>query len=160
MDKNKIRQIHSVRICGGSGVLVKPLATDYLYILTDYHVIKEKKNEELTFIFEKDSPLIDLSPEIIEIQQNEQLDVAIIKIKNIYLGEVEYLRTRTMNVGNNLFHVGFPKCRYNEDAISRTSILHINHVDGTVGGHLVEYECEKPNKKEEIEGMSGGGIFE
>lgn len=160
MDKTRIRQIHTVRICGGSGVLVKPLADDYLYILTNYHVIKEKKNDELTFIFEKDSPLIDLSPEIIEVKQNEQLDVSIIKIRNISFEEVECLRTSTTNVGNDLFHVGFPKCRYNDNAISRTSILHINHIDGIVKGHLVEYECEKPNKKEEIEGMSGGGIFD
>lgn len=160
MDNNKIRQIHSVRVCEGSGVLVKPLATDYLYILTDYHVIKKKKTEELTFIFDKGSPLVGLSPEIIKIEQNELLDISIIKIRNIHSVEVEYLQTRTQNIANSLFHIGFPKCRYDDKAISRTSVLHINHIDGAVGGHLVEYECEKSTTKEEIEGMSGGGIFD
>lgn len=160
MDLDKIRQIYSVRICDGSGVLVKPLATDYLYILTDFHVIKGKKNEELTFIFEKNSPLVDFTPEIIKIEKNELLDVAIIKISNIHIVDVEYLQTRTQNFGNCFFHVGFPRCRYEGTAISRTSVLHINHIDGTVGGHLIEYECEKSITKEEIEGMSGGGIFD
>lgn len=160
MDKNKIRRIHTVRICGGSGVLVKPFAIDCLYILTDYHVIKDKQAEELTFIFEKDSPLIDSTLEIIEVVHNELLDVSIIKIKNIHSEEIEYLRTKTENVGNSLFHIGFPKCRYDDKALYRTSVVNINHNDGTAGGHLVEYECEKPIKKEEIEGMSGGGIFD
>ena len=160
MDKDKIRQIHTVRICDGSGVLVKPFATDYLYILTDYHVIKDKHIEEITFMFEKGSPLIDLSPEIIEIVYKEQLDVSIIKIRNIHCKEIEYLRTKTKNIGNNLFHIGFPKCRYDDKAVCRTSVININYNDGAAGGHLVEYECEKPTKKEEIEGMSGGGIFD
>ena len=124
MDKDKIRQIHTVRICDGSGVLVKPFATDYLYILTDYHVIKDKQIEEITFMFEKGSPLIDLSPEIIEIVYKEQLDVSIIKIRSIHCKEIEYLRTKTKNIGNNLFHIGFPKCRYDDKAVC-LSLIHI-----------------------------------
>lgn len=160
MDKDKIRQIHTVRVCDGSGVLVKSVNTNYLYILTDYHVIKDKQTKEITFMFEKGSPLIDLSLEIIDIKYEKQLDVSIIKIRNIHCKEIEYLQIKTKNVGNNLFHIGFPKCRYDDKAVYRTSVININYNDGAAGGHLVEYECEKPVNKEEIEGMSGGGIFD
>lgn len=59
MDKDTIRNLHTIRICNGSGVIVKPLDKSFLYILTNYHVIfsDTEKEYKLTFNFEKGSSL-------------------------------------------------------------------------------------------------------
>ena len=161
MNIDTIRNVHSVRVCNGSGVIVRPLEKSYLYILTNYHVIFEADGQAKTlkFKFEKGSPLnvdnINVIGDPIYCKDN---DIAIIKIDAKGFENVEFLR---LNICCNdaKVHVGFSKARY-EGAVSLTQVLNIQNVNGHANNLLTEYEYTKPVAENEIKGMSGGGVFD
>lgn len=83
MNIDTIRNVHSVRVCNGSGVIVRPLEKSYLYILTNYHVLFEDDGQAKTlkFKFEKGSPLnVDNINVIGDPIYSKDKDIAIIKI--------------------------------------------------------------------------------
>ena len=51
MNIETIRKEHTVRVCNGSGVIVRPLEKSYLYILTNYHVLFEADGQAKTLKF-------------------------------------------------------------------------------------------------------------
>lgn len=161
MNIDTIRNVHSVRVCNGSGVIVRPLEKYYLYILTNYHVLFEADGQAKTlkFNFEKGSPLnvnnINVVGDPIYCKDK---DIAIIKIDAKGFEDVEFLRLNTC-CNDAKIHVGFSKARY-EGAVSLTIVLEITHFNGNINGFLTEYEYDKLIDKDEIEGMSGGGIFD
>lgn len=161
MNIDTIRNVHSVRVCNGSGVIVRPLEKSYLYILTNYHVLFEADGQAKTlkFNFEKGSPLnvnnINVVGDPIYCKDK---DIAIIKIDAKGFEDVEFLRLNTC-CNDAKIHVGFSKARY-EGAVSLTIVLEITYFNGNINGFLTEYEYDKLIDKDEIEGMSGGGIFD
>lgn len=161
MDKDTIRDLHTIRICNGSGVIVRPLDKSFLYILTNYHVMfnDAEKEYKLTFKFEKGSSLNNKNITVCDKLFCKNKDLAILKIKAKDFENIDFLRLNTY-CNNPQFHFGFPKVRYDDNAISHTNVLNIQNYDGIVNDYLVQYEYTKPVTKGEIEGMSGGGIFD
>ena len=47
MKIDSIRQLHTVHVEDGSGVIVKTYSNDYWYLLTDYHVVKNIPNNNI-----------------------------------------------------------------------------------------------------------------
>lgn len=160
MDIDTIRRCHTVHVEDGSGVVVKTYTDEYWYLLTDYHVVKDVANDKITCCFSSQSPLKDKRIVILEDLRDEELDVAIFKISPHGLGEYDYLPICGKSNEFPYRHIGFPKQRQNGEAISDSMVLDIPHIDGMVKGHLMEYGYAQPPKKEEIEGMSGGGIYD
>lgn len=160
MDINTIRQCHTVHVEDGSGVIVKSYTDEYWYVLTDYHVVKNVTNDKVTCYFSSQSPLKDNRIVILDDLRDEELDVAIFKISPQGLGEFDYLPICGNSNEFPYRHIGFPKQRQNGAAICDSVVLDITHIDGLVKGHLMEYGYAQAPKKDEIEGMSGGGIFD
>lgn len=161
MDKGTIRKVHTVRVCNGSGVIVRPLDRSLIYILTNYHVLfdYDGKTKDLKFESEVGSPLnIDKIKVIEGPIYCKDKDIAIIKIDAKGFENVEFLRLNTC-CDEAKIHVGFPKARY-EGTTSQTLVLEITNSNGNVNDSLTEYEYNKLVTKDELEGMSGGGIFD
>lgn len=161
MDIGTIRKVHTIRVCNGSGVIVRPLDKSFIYILTNYHVLfdNEGKTKDLKFKFEVESPLnIDNKNVIEKPICCKDKDIAILKIKADGFENVEFLRLNTC-CNEAKIHVGFPKARY-EGTMSQTLVLEITNNNGNVNDSLTEYEYNMSVTKDEIEGMSGGGIFD
>ena len=161
MDIDTIRKVHTVRVCNGSGVIVRPLDRSLIYILTNYHVLfdNDGKTKDLKFKFEVGSPLnIDNKNVIEEPICCKDKDIAIIKIDAKGFENVEFLRLNTC-CDEAKIHVGFPKVRY-EGTMSQTLVLEITNSNGNVNDSLTEYEYNTSVTKDELEGMSGGGIFD
>ena len=161
MHIDTIRKVHSVRVCNGSGVIVKPLDKSFIYILTNYHVLfdNEGKTKDLTFKFEIGSSLNIDNKNVIENPiYCKDKDIAILKIKADGFEHVEFLRLNTC-CNEAKIHVGFPKARY-EGTMSQTLVLEITNYNGNVNHSLTEYEYNTSVTKDELEGMSGGGIFD
>lgn len=161
MDIDTIRKVQTVRVCNGSGVIVRPLDRSLIYILTNYHVLfdNDGKTKDLEFNFEVDSSLNIDNKNVIESPiYCKDKDLAIIKIDAKGFENIEFLRLNTCCDSANI-HVGFPKARYNE-AVSLTMVLNIKNSNGYVNECLIEYEYDNLVNKDELEGMSGGGIFD
>lgn len=160
MDIDKIRQCHTVHVEDGSGVIVKTYTDEYWYVLTDYHVVKNVANDKITCCFSSQGPLKDKRIIILDDLRDEELDVAIFKISPQGLGEFDYLPICGSSNEFPYHHIGFPKQRQNGGAVCDSLALDIPHIDGLVKDHIMEYGYAQPPKKEEIEGMSGGGIYD
>lgn len=160
MDINKIRQCHTVHVEDGSGVIVKTYTEEYWYLLTDYHVVKDVANDKIACSFSSQSSLKDKSIVILDDLRDKELDIAIFKISPQGLGDFEYLPICGCSKEFPYHHVGFPKQRQNGGAVSDSVSLDITHIDGLLKDHLMEYGYALPPRKEEIEGMSGGGIYD
>lgn len=161
MKIDTIRKVHTVRVCNGSGVIVRPLDKSFIYILTNYHVLfdNEGKTKDLTFKFEIGSSLNIDNKNVIENPiYCKDKDIAILKIKADGFEHVEFLRLNTC-CNEAKIHVGFPKARY-EGTMSQTLVLEITNYNGNVNHSLTEYEYNTSVTKDELEGMSGGGIFD
>lgn len=160
MDIDIIRKVHSVRVCNGSGIIVRPLDKSSLYILTNYHVVVDKDDKERTlgFEFEDGSPLNADNILVVDKILCKDKDIAIIKINAKGLDLVRFLRLGTSRT-KAVVHMGFPIER-TEGAAGKTTVLHICHNDGNINEHLVEYEYNQQVRKDEIVGMSGGGVFD
>lgn len=160
MDIDVIRKYHSVKVCGGSGVIVRALDKSVLYILTNYHVVvgEDGMIKNLQFEFEANSPLKADNIKPIDKILCEDDDIAIIKINAQGLDEIHFLRLGTQSTKADS-HVGFPGARI-ENAVDKIMVLHICQHDGSVNDHLVEYEYNQQIRNDEIKGMSGGGIFD
>ena len=161
MKIDTIRKVHTVRVCNGSGVIVRPLDKSFIYILKNYHVLfdNDGKIKDLKFKFEIGSSLNTDKINVIESPiYCKDKDIAIIKIDAKGFENIEFLRLNTCCDSANI-HVGFPKARYNE-AVSLTMVLNIKNSNGYVNECLIEYEYDNLVNKDELEGMSGGGIFD
>lgn len=161
MKIDTIRKVHTVRVCNGSGVIVRPLDKSFIYILTNYHVLfdNDGKIKDLKFKFEIGSSLNTDKINVIESPiYCKDKDIAIIKIDAKGFENIEFLRLNTCCDSANI-HVGFPKARYNE-SVSLTMVLNIKNSNGYVNECLIEYEYDNLVNKDELEGMSGGGIFD
>ena len=160
MDIETIRKIHSVKVCKASGVIVRPLEESYLYILTNYHVIVDDNGNqnELQFEFENSSYFKSDDIKPLDKILCKEKDIAIIKINAQGLERIQFLQLKSKNVTAKL-HVGFSGGRIRE-AIEKTLVLYINHQDGKIKEYLTEYQYDQQVSKDEIEGMSGGGVFD
>ncbi|MEY8609909.1 ABC-three component system protein [Parabacteroides segnis] len=158
MTIDKIRNTHTIKVNTGSGVLLKPLSQEHLYIFTAYHVIDGATTENIKCIFTPESEYADQNIKVLDVVHNLEEDTAIIIIeRNFEIDSFVSLYSLTKFEGN-MSHVGFPSTRAN-DALSPVRVSYICSCDGIIENGFVEYEYRLPIRKDEIEGMSGGGIF-
>lgn len=155
-----ILKSQTVRVNGGSGVLIRPLSPDCLYVLTAYHCIMQNP----------DNPIINVAygkyrgivPNVLGRFCNKEADAAIIIIER-FCDDLQFigLRDRQGEYVVDYPHLGYPKCREHTDDQSRDIAGRaVKRLWGKDNDFFEEYEYEKNVVKDELEGMSGGGIFD
>lgn len=151
----------SVKVNAGSGILVKPLAGNHLFVFTAYHVIKDLDDSEIVISLASDLTEV-FSYTIIKSYHSTDIeeDVAIIEIETTYQVEQlslceDYYKYR------NLRHVGFPEIRRNKDEVRSDFIDYsIKEFGQMLGDKLLEYEYDKFHQQAELSECSGGGIID
>ena len=158
MTIDKIRYWHTIKVNNGSGVLLKPLSQEHLYIFTAYHVIDSVATGNIRCTFAPESEYTDQNIKVLDVVYNLEDDTAIIIIeRNFEIDSFVSLCSLTKFEGD-MSHVGFPAARV-DGALSPVRVSYIRSYDGIIKNGFVEYEYQQPIRKNEIEGMSGGGIF-
>ena len=71
----------TVRVCNGSGVIVKPLSSDCFFILTAYHVVKGKNKDAITLAVNPSSSLCGKTLRILDVKQSSVYDAAILIVE-------------------------------------------------------------------------------
>lgn len=151
----------SVKVNAGSGILVKPVAGNHLFVFTAYHVIKDLDDSEIVI-----STAFDLTEEfsctVIKSYHSTDTDedAAIIEIDTTYQVEQLFLCEDYYNY-QNLRHVGFPDIRRNKDEVRSDFIDYpIKEFGQMLGDKLLEYEYDKFHQQAELSECSGGGIID
>jgi len=153
-------QLFTVKVAGGSGCLFQPLNSDYSYVLTAKHVIKDVENIDIIRQYiNEDGTMVDEQLEILEVpylHTSPDKDAAIIKVAKV--DGIEPLLRSDLNTieKENWYLCGHPNSRGANDFSYRKDKLKIeNHVD-----HLyIEGEIERNVSHSEVVGQSGGGII-
>ena len=151
----------SVKVNEGSGILVKPVSGNHLFVFTAYHVIKDLDDSQI-----KLSLACDLkekfSCEVIKSYHSTDTeeDAAIIEIDTAY--QVKQLSLcEDYDNYTNLRHVGFPDIRRNKDEVRGDFIDYsIKEFGQMIGGKILEYEYDKYHQQAELKECSGGGIID
>ena len=150
----------TVRVNGGSGVLIRPLSPDILYVFTAYHCIKEHMGDiEINIGYGTNKGA---SLKICDKHYDEPSDAAIIIVERC-IENVPFigLREQCGEYSVDYPHLGYPKCREHTDDSGRDiAVRSVSHLLGKYDQQFEEYEYEKNITKDELEGMSGGGIFD
>lgn len=154
---------HTVRIGGqdgGSGVLIKPLDTTVLYILTACHCLDGTTEDTIELSFaEPYYDGIDIS--VKKIYRDLQTDAAIIVVER-FDENVRFIgfKNKPDNPNINCYHTGFPSCRKDENKKRKFAARIISSIlDDKSDGNLVEYNYTPVPQKHELTGLSGGGVF-
>lgn len=150
----------TVRVNNGSGVLLTPLSEKVMYIVTASHVLNggggEQENRVISF--KQESGLENVTPDVKRVICCEEHDAAIIIIDRI-----DAITNFVCPVKNGLngmkWHIGYPNDQNNRGEAKRCVMHEIRHWHGKYEGVFEEYQCEDSVDKNELEGMSGGGIF-
>ena len=143
---------------GGSGVLMKPLDTTVLYILTAWHCLKDETENTVEISF-ADNLYEGVNIQVKKIYKDEKTDSAIIVV-NRFDDNVKFVgfSNKPFESHVNCYHTGFPSCRSGEDGIRTFAIRDINRLWDDQG-NLVEYTYTLVPQKHELTGLSGGGVF-
>lgn len=160
---NYIDQIkrQSVKVNNGSGILVKPMVGDHLFVFTAYHVIKDVNDAQIQLslasdLDEKFSCKVVKSYHSIDTEE----DVAIIEIETTYRIEQLFLYDEYEKC-SNCKHVGFPEIRRNKDEVHGDFIDYsIKEFGQMCGGKFLEYEYDKFHQQAELKECSGGAIID
>lgn len=152
-------QFLTVKVAGGSGCLFQPINSEYSYVLTAKHVVKDIVNIEIIRQFinenghtENETLEIDGQPFL---HSDLQKDAAIIKVKKV--NNIDVLLRADLNVieKENWYICGHPEARTAGNFSFRKNKLTIeNPVE-----LYIEAEIEKAVTHSEIVGQSGGGII-
>lgn len=153
----------TVRIENGSGVLVRPLSDEYDYILTAHHVVKlfdEGNAKDITVSFLPHSPYKDVKVDITGLKKREDMDAAVIIIRKIEKDICFVYPKKALPNDVKGWHLGYPN-NQNDKGTAANCVEHeIRNWLGSFDNVFVKYQCEQTINKNEIEGMSGGGIFD
>lgn len=150
----------TVRVESGSGVILKPQSDEYHYILTAYHVIKDTAVRDLTITFEQNSSYNGEQVVVVDILKNEAEDVAIIIIKRLQSEAPLVFPSDIIPKNEKGWHVGYPKNQNSAGKTERCVGHEIRNWLGRYGKAFEEYQCEQSVQDKEVDGMSGGGIFD
>lgn len=143
---------------GGSGVLMKPLQSDVLYILTAWHCLEEIEGEDYQFFF-AEGQYQNEAIHIRKVYHDETTDAAIIEIDRFQDTRFVGFADKPEMHQTECYHTGFPHCRADEDSEREYGMRVIDNVLQDHKG-LVEYTYSKIPQKHELTGMSGGGVFD
>lgn len=150
----------TVRVANGSGVIMQPLANDYFYILTAHHVVEGKKKDNLVLDFQSSSSFHGKSVIIRDIIEDEELDVAILIIEGTCDDIAHFYPSNIHQNGIEHWHAGYPNNQNDKGKADNCKLHDFNIWLGSYGQHFVEYKYPNHIRKEELDGMSGGGIFD
>lgn len=144
---------------GGSGILVKPMDASVLYVLTAWHCIKGYAKIEACCLHFDAAIGCEEEVTVKAVYHDQDTDAAIIVV-NRFCKEVCFVGFENKeNCNSSIFHhTGFPACRADgEEREYRDSTIDkiLNDTN-----NLVEYTYAKAPLKHEVNGMSGGGIFD
>lgn len=151
------------RVNDGTGIIVSPLDDRILYIFTCKHVIQDKNNEllskeSISIRYDEHTSRNNHTFEIVDVFTDDgQNDVAMLVVKRD-LDNIPHLYLSSDK--KECYHIGFPENRKKiEGNFQESLVLYISRFDGNHGDDLVEYEYQKAPTDKELNGMSGGGIF-
>lgn len=143
---------------GGSGVLIKPLDTSLLYILTANHCLKDVNEDTVELSF-ADSLYEGVEIGVKKIYRDDNTDAAIIVVNRFDDGvRFTGFANKPFEPHINGYHTGFPSCRENENKIREFAIRDVNRL-WQDKGDLVEYTYTPVPQKHELTGLSGGGVY-
>lgn len=143
---------------GGSGILMKPLDTSVLYILTAWHCLKDEAEDTVELSF-ADNLYENVQIQVKKIYKDEKTDSAIIVV-NRFDDNVKFIgfANKPFDSQINGYHTGFPSCRTDMDDVRAFAIRGINRIWHDQG-NFVEYTYTPVPQKHELTGLSGGGVF-
>lgn len=143
---------------GGSGVLMKPLDTTVLYILTAWHCLKDETEDTIEISF-ADNLYEEVNIQVKKIYKDENTDSAIIVVER-FDDNVKFVgfSNKPFESHINGYHTGFPSCRAGENGIRAFAIRNVNRIWHDQG-NFVEYTYTPVPEKHELTGLSGGGVF-
>ncbi len=143
---------------GGSGVLMKPLQSDVLYILTAWHCLEEIEGEDYQFFF-ADGLYANINVHKRKVYYDKDTDAAIIEIDRFQ--DTRFVGFAEKPVMTNVvcYHTGFPHCRADENSEREYDTRIIDCILHDTN-NLVQYSYAKIPQKHELIGMSGGGVFD
>lgn len=150
----------TVRVANGSGVIMQPLANDCFYILTAHHVVEGKSKDNLVLDFQSSSSLYGKSVTIRDIIEDEKLDAAILIIEGTCDDVAHFYPSNIHQSGMEHWHSGYPN---NQNAKGKADSCKLHNFNIWLGSHdqnFVEYKYPCHIRQEELDGMSGGGIFD
>lgn len=160
MTTDELKSI-AVRVNNGSGVLITPLSADYHYVFTANHVIDAVEGDGIHVRFnDVCGQLVGKVANVRDIVRNEAMDAAIIVIDKLE-ETIPFIGIECNVDGKkDCRHTDYPRCRKDNNDHIECAIHRIIEIKGTVQGGFIEYEYDKQVPKDEIEGASGGGIFD
>jgi hypothetical protein len=150
----------TVRVCNGSGVIVKPLSSDCFFILTAYHVVKDKNKDTITIDVNPSSLLCGKRLRVLDVKYSKDYDAAIVVIEKTDDIIAPYYPSNEHNDGQTHWHSGYPN-NVNDSGVASCCKLHdFNRWLGKKEDGFVEYKYPNHIEQKELDGMSGGGIFD
>ncbi len=158
----------SVKVDNGTGVLVSPNTEEYSYILTAkhnlYHDYENKKCTEpklldsIKLVAYDESIKLSLL-KIYELDECD-IDIAILKIKKVNTC-VSKIKLDEPKNGQKYFLYGFPKHRRDDKYSKEEQIRNFElKVVDELSNHEIIVENDKYYSQSDIDGCSGGGVFE
>ena len=161
---DQIKKYWLVRVNDGTGVIVSPLDNAIFYVFTCKHVIQDKNGDllskdKITVKYDEHTSGKNHTFKVVEIvlSEDEQNDFAIIIVRRD-LDDVPHLYLSSDK--NECYHIGFPQNRIKtEENFQNSLVLDIRSFDGNKEDVLIEYQYQTAATNKELNGMSGGGIF-
>ncbi len=147
----------TVRVAGGSGVLMRFPSESRTFVLTAWHCIKEV-GDDITIIPNEET-FKDAKITIIDKWEDEDRDVCIIEINSFSddIRAIEFIE-KPNQTDVNCKHAGYPKCTEKDG--KRDFRCHpIKRILDNKGSYVsCQYDDNIANS--ELKGMSGGGVFD
>lgn len=150
----------TVRVANGSGVIVQPLANDCFYILTAHHVVKGLAKDNLVLDFQSTSPLYGKAVKIWDVIEKEELDAAILIIERNNEEIAHFYPSKIRQNTAVHWHAGYPNNQNARGKAESCKLHDFNTWLGAFDQHFEEYKYPNHIRQEELDGMSGGGIFD
>ena len=141
----------TVRVAGGSGVIVQPLDDKCFYILTAYHVLEDEALDQKTLDleFESSSPIDGKTVKIQNIYFNEKEDAAILEVERKGEEIALFYPTGTNKKNDsNYWHAGYPTNQNNPGTASRCILHRFSTWLGSYGDSFEEYQYPYHHKKD------------
>jgi hypothetical protein len=157
---NRFRAL-TVKVNNGSGCLFQPFTTDYSYVLTARHIIKDLSIDAIKIEQQigKEPVILELiEPPYYDESDNARDGAAIIKIKKNDTEEILPVYNKELKYdASHIYKLcGYPLKRRNDDDSYRSNEVELKEEKLN---NFVEAEIHGRPVFREVEGMSGGGIL-
>ena len=149
----------SVIVNGGSGCLFPVFDTDYMYVLTAKHLIKNNGVDIRRQYLDENQQPQEVSLKIVGgpyLHSDDNKDAALVKVEPIQGMESVARADDVLQIPGELILAGFPNSRAAKPYAYRQDILTIKNL---VAHGYIECQLSIASAYNEIVGLSGGGIF-